>query len=326
METRDHLRELGVLDQPTLIEAQMREKGVSFKEQVAECVGHGRFTPAHAIMASMRIPAITTNYDQLYELAAESCEENPWGGNTSAHPRARGRCKGRAVASEHEVMALPYDVHKAIRNPDHRRLIKMHGCVCSPTSIVLTRSDYMRYEAERTALRGLLHTALMEKELLVLGFSMTDDNVHLIIDQVRKACGFKNDFDAEGNEGDCNLTMGTLITLVENKMFRRLWQDDFEVVSCGQSWQDEPAWIHDCFIDAVCAGRVQKTAWNSFLLDEEFESLLTEPQKKLKAALEPLRALTFDEEVTSSRAWQQVREMLDDFGERAHRRRGESRG
>ena len=98
-------------------------------------------------------------------------------------------------------------------------------------------------------------------------------------------------------------------------------QDDFRVVSCAHEWDEEPAWIHDCFLDALSAGMVQKWAWNSFVLDPEFESLLTEPQKKLKEALAQLEDLSKDEEINSSRAWVQVKEMLDDFGLRAARNR-----
>ena len=39
-------------------------------------------------------------------------------------------------------------------------------------------------------------------------------------------------------------------------MFRRLWSEDFEVVSCAKSWADEakPNWIHDAFLDCISAG------------------------------------------------------------------------
>lgn len=54
------LAELGFLDQPTLIEEKMGG-ATKFKQAVADCVQHGRYTPAHSIMGSMALPAVTTN-------------------------------------------------------------------------------------------------------------------------------------------------------------------------------------------------------------------------------------------------------------------------
>ena len=51
---------------------------------------------------------------------------------------------------------------------------------------------------------------------------MTDENVHIIIDDVRRSVGGES-----GNDDEYK--MGTVITLVENEMFRSLWQADFQV-------------------------------------------------------------------------------------------------
>ena len=56
------------------------------------------------------------------------------------------------------------------------------------------------------------------------------DNVHLIIDQVRKAL-YADLTEAELNK--CK--MGTIINLVDNVMFRRLWEGDFHIVSCCEA-------------------------------------------------------------------------------------------
>lgn len=80
-----------------------------------------------------------------------------------------------------------------------RWLMKMHGCVRVPDSIVLTRRDYIRYAETSAALggaarcqydvqsscmmslsllAGILQALLMTKHVLFIGFSMTDDNFH----------------------------------------------------------------------------------------------------------------------------------------------------
>ena len=125
-------------------------------------------------------------------------------------------------------------------------------------------ADYMRYEDNKRALRGAVQTGLLDKHLLFVGFSMTgvplgfepqscahahrltgvqipvwpDDNVHVMIDQVRKQL-YVNGDEADG-------LMGTIFTMTENMMFRELWERNFSVVAMGDSWDDNPAWIHDC--------------------------------------------------------------------------------
>ena len=45
-----------------------------FKKLIAEMCSTGRYTPAHVILGSMRLPAVTTNYDHLYEMAVASSQ------------------------------------------------------------------------------------------------------------------------------------------------------------------------------------------------------------------------------------------------------------
>ena len=297
------LCEMGLLDQATLIEEKMMESGLDFNSGVAECVAHGRYTPAHSIIGTLHLPAVTTNYDRLYEQAVES----------------------QARRAEENVFSLPWDAAKVSRLPGNvRRLLKLHGCVAHPESIVLSRADYMRYEDHWRAMRGVVHQNLMERELLILGFSMTDDNVHLIIDQVRKVVHgtdpqvllkqqMKSMTDVEQAGA---FMMGTVVTLVENSMFRKLWDQDFAVVSCADSWEAEhnPAWIHDIFLDSIATNLVLRTAFASFVLNPSYESLLNPAQQKMKEALAPLHALLKDETVTSSRSWRKLEAVLRDFG------------
>lgn len=288
-EEQQQLLELGMLDQPTLIEERMGD-ATRFKEAVAECVKHGRYTPAHSILGSMELPAVTTNYDPLYEKAVDS-----------------------AAASDIErVWRLPWDAAKIARMPSRvRRLLKLHGCVVDPRSIVLTRADYMRYEDGRRALRGVLHQNLLEREYLVVGFSMTDDNVHLIIDQVRKALAGLRDCHGEALG---SFSMGTIVPLVESPMFRKLWEKDFRVVACASSWDDNPAWKHDIFLDKLASGLIVKRAAASFVLDSQYETLLTDSQRKVKEALAPLHALLHDRGVTESKSWPAIEALLKEFG------------
>jgi len=219
-EDRKHLKDLGFLDQPTILEEDMGDK---FKPTVAKCISSSaRYTPAHSILASLKSQAVTTNYDRLYESAAESA-------GSTIHP-------------------LPWDATKMIqgRFEDKTALLKLHGCVHHPESIVLTRGDYMRYPDEKQALRGRLHGMFLTSEMLFCGFSMTDDNVHKIIDDIRKVR-------YEDGQPLKDGVFGTILTMTYNKMFDRLWDQDFHISSFGKSWADDPAWFHDAFLDCLSA-------------------------------------------------------------------------
>ena len=219
---RKSLKELSFLDQPTILAEDM---GDDFKPAIAEIVNSSsRYTPAHALLKSLKSPAITTNYDALYETAAKSCNQY--------------------------IPTLPWDSRKMI-NDNHEEsnsILKLHGCVKYPKTIVLSREDYLRYPDNYQALRGRLHGIFLTSKVLFCGFSMTDDNVHTIIDQIRKVL-YIDDKNTKDN-------FGTILTMTENKMFNRLWDQDFDIHSFGKSWSDNPAWYHDCFLDYMVASFV----------------------------------------------------------------------
>ncbi len=210
---RESLKELEYLDQPTILEEEMND---AFKLGVAKVVDKSsRYTPVHALLKSLKSPSITTNYDDLYEKAASSCGM--------------------------KVPTLPWDSRETIHS-EQNSLLKLHGCVNHPDSIILSREDYMRYPDTSQALRGRLHGVFLTHKILFCGFSMTDDNVHKVIDDVRKVLYV----DGEPPE---NGSLGTILSMTENDMFTRLWDQDFHVIAFGKSWGDNPNWYHDVFID-----------------------------------------------------------------------------
>lgn len=212
---------LDVLDKPTILEEDI---GDEFKQRVADILKTAtRFTPAHAMLKTLNCPGVTTNYDTLYEEAAESCGD--------------------------EILALPWESRKLMKKNDniHNSLLKLHGCVKHPEAIVLSRQDYIRFPDEKIALRGRLHGIFLTHEVLFCGFSMTDDNVHKIIDDVKKVLYVNKEPPTDGSK------LGTILNPIENKMFDRLWDQDFHLQSFGKSWGDRisPAWYLDCFLDAL---------------------------------------------------------------------------
>jgi len=353
-EEKADLKKLSVLDQAKLIESQMDEGGKgsasrmtarwtsrislppislppglkrrsvdvsssdvttsAFKQAIADITSRGKYTPAHAILGAMRLPACTTNYDSLLENAV-----------ASANPKHR------------RVMRLPWaapTLSNVEMTEENLQLLKLHGCVSRPETIVLTRRDYMRYGQQKQALRGLVHSMLLMKEVLFVGFSMTDDNVHMIIDQVRQV--FKEDADVveraqvAGNPyggqkrqmtDETNEKAGTILSLVENVMFRKLWRDDFHVLSCEESPDSfaSGVWRHDCLLDCLAGALVAVRANNEFILDSRFASVASEEQSMTRDALRPLCGLYENEKVRHSPAWQLISKLLAKAGQEFER-------
>ena len=104
---RIYLKDVDVLDQPTILEEEMGDE-LLFKKAIAKVLSQSsRYTPAHVLLKSLQSPAVTTNYDDLYEKAAESGSD------------------------DYAVPTLPWDSREMVVNRDtiKNSLLKLHGCV-----------------------------------------------------------------------------------------------------------------------------------------------------------------------------------------------------
>jgi hypothetical protein len=94
--------------------------------------------------------ALTLNYDRLFETAPED----------AGAPRS-------VIPGGHEG--------------EHERwLLKVHGTVDDPASIVLTRDDYLGFDSSRLALSSIVKATLATRHLLFVGFGLADDHFHEI--------------------------------------------------------------------------------------------------------------------------------------------------
>jgi hypothetical protein len=125
-----------------------------------------RVTPSHAALVHLNLPLLfTTNYDELIEAAyAEAGQQL------------------RVTISEEQFKA------RRAERPD-RHLVKIHGSIDQPESIVLTRSDYARARSERTEMLGFLRSEMAETSFLFVGFSLSDPNFNLLHDDIRVVYG-----------------------------------------------------------------------------------------------------------------------------------------
>lgn len=64
---------------------------------------------------------------------------------------------------------------------DERYIIKMHGDLDDPETIVLKESDYIDYEQKHTLISTFIRSLLVNHTFLFLGYSLNDYNLNLII-------------------------------------------------------------------------------------------------------------------------------------------------
>ena len=64
---------------------------------------------------------------------------------------------------------------------NERYIIKMHGDLKVPNSIVLKESDYLDYEQKHTLISTFIRSLLVNHTFVFLGYSLNDYNLNLII-------------------------------------------------------------------------------------------------------------------------------------------------
>lgn len=117
-----------------------------FHDALSDLVGLDQPTLTHALLANMRPSiAITTNYDQGYELAVEAM--------------------GSGAAE-----VLPWDGSSLAEAP---LVLKLHGDV-DRGLIVLSRDEFVAMHAFRRPLAGVLQNHMLAGHVLVVGSSMSD--------------------------------------------------------------------------------------------------------------------------------------------------------
>lgn len=94
----------------------------------------------------------------------------------------------RAQARQVNVVVEDSQVGR-IRTDDRVTLVKMHGCVSAPDTIVVTRDDYETYAQRHPAIVTYLQSLLATRTFLFVGFSLTDPNFRAIYSTVQHVLG-----------------------------------------------------------------------------------------------------------------------------------------
>lgn len=281
---RELLQKMDNRDQATLIDRRLRDSPVAhgdegnrFKAAVAETLSAPTpYSLAHGLLASLPSKeAVTTNFDALFEQAC--------------------RIGGTDLA------VLPENP----RTTDGRWLLKLHGSVDDPENMVLTRSDYLDMPRRYGALMGLVQGLLMLRKMVFVGYSLSDEDFHELVDEVRAA-----------RRGATEITKGTVLSLFEDTLHQQLWAADLEVVPMivGPFDAADPAEVAlaarelDLFLDLV--GYLSTTS-ASFFLDPDYDDL-SAGEKRLRKALTDLASYT--NEHPQGPIGELVKEFLRQFG------------
>ena len=210
-----------------------RVLGDRFGPIVAERSTAARHALGHALLAALRCAeAATTNYDQCFELAADAAGAAP--------------------------VVMPWQAPRGRAG----WLLKLNGDVSHPESIVLARRDFIRNEALARPSASVLESMMLTRHLLIVGASLTDDNVLRLAHEVAE---FRADY------GGAPQPFGTVLDVEGSAARRQLWTGELDWLVMPGSDLPERARSLDIFLDAVAARASTDASW---VLDERFEALL----------------------------------------------------
>lgn len=127
--------------------------------QVVDLVKQERYSLTHGLLASLRVrEAITTNFDQLYEMSCERPYED-----------------------------TPLEVLPWVRGAERRPwLLKAHGDPLRSGSLVPGTPSFDSFEADRATSAGVVRAMLaLSREVLFVGYSLSDKNILRLVTKPR---------------------------------------------------------------------------------------------------------------------------------------------
>lgn len=263
-------------------ESDVDSSAEDFGVAIAAAVSVERYGLAPSLLASLRTEqAITLNYDDLFERAASDAKD----------PRT----------------VIPGATSKTVSN---KWLLKLHGSVDDPASIVLTRDDYLGYNTTREALSAIVKANLITHHLMFVGFGLADDHFHQIIHDVRQS--LPNDPSGPG--------YATAITMLADPLDATLWKGQLDLLPMEDSSPTETTTVSERIADAgrkleifLDALLVFATDSHSYLLDDDFASALSLGESSLRKKLLALKTSANADEKDAA-GWRLVEQMFEELG------------
>lgn len=240
----ERLHELELRDQAQVIFRRLGER--RYERLLERHLASNRHALAHGLLANLDPHEIvTTNFDTLME-------------------DAMGEARRPAVLPNEAV------------GPDGRWILKLHGTITDPGSLVMTRSDYLGLPGRSQALLGTVQGMLMTKQMLFVGYSLTDDSFHKVVHEVRQSRADRD-------------KLGTALTLFDDPMLDELWGDVIDIVPVAR----RPRRITDRDV-AIAARRLdhvldemalRASDIGAFLLDPSYDDMLDDDERLLRDAV-----------------------------------------
>jgi hypothetical protein len=129
-------------------------------EVIAEAVTGGEPNALHEAIAALQpVSVFTTNFDDLLERAF--------------------------AAAGIRTCIASVDEDLAFLSADVCNVVKVHGDIAHPTSLVVSTGDYDLYEVSRPSLSRLLGATLQTRTVLFVGYSASDPNFQRLLARVR---------------------------------------------------------------------------------------------------------------------------------------------
>lgn len=247
--------------------------------KVADRFHTNRHALGHALLVDLRTNAlVTTNYDPCLENAATAIHINP---------------PLRVLARQLAVGGSPW-------------LLKLHGDIAQPETIVLTAKQYRALNTDRHALRGVVQSLMLTSHLLFVGFGFADEDFLAMSNAVQNVRRLA--------EEPHNPSVGTAIELRESPAAKKKYAElDYQHAAPADAPVKVAARLLEVLLDRIAwRCQVAGSGRASYLLDPDYEQDATEPDRILAEALQQLRA--------NELAWQDsagaqsVRDQMDELG------------
>ena len=231
----------------------------------------------HALLAGLRVnQMVTTNFDPCMELALESIESGRF----------------RVLVRELAEGGKPW-------------LLKLHGDIRLPETIILDCEDVERHKVEGMALRGVVQSLLLTSHLLFVGFSFKDQD---FLDLAEAVSVIR----AAAKSGSVK-PVGTAIALTQSDA-DSVGYRDLETVVMRSVGPDEGARMLEIFLDRLAWTAIKNHSLSAeYLLDERYESGLSDNDQRLRDLLERLED-DADSDARRSSGWSRVAACLRDLG------------
>lgn len=255
----------------------------TLREDIAKRLRVNGVAPTHLLLAALAVrQTVTTNYDTAYERALE----------TNLGPK------------EYRVLT------RQIALQPHPWVLKFHGCVTRPETIVITKQDYEELQHDYGALQAVIESLLLTSHLMFVGFSMADLDFTEAVEKVRKV--------RARADNDKLPPVATVLALHPRAVAK---QDDFDTVPMLDGEDDtEAARLLEIFLDRISwEATTQGSASDSYLLHPDYRDLFADDEAtiQLRKLLDPfVKKMGSKDPVCRSRGWKHVEDLLLRLGAR----------